>query len=145
MDAVEFGKYIKELRNRQAITLDKLGELAGLSKSYLSHIENGKRGIPSPDVLYKLKDPLGVDHVHLMLKAGHIQGEESDILETDFEAQIRDKEYQNLLAEIKKKASESNDLFNLIENPKITYKNHRVNEHDRRLITIYLDTLFENR
>lgn len=73
MDAKTFGQYLRDLRKQQKKTLKELGKEVDLSQPYLSQIENGERGIPSPDVLQKLSEPLGVPHSILMLKAGHLR------------------------------------------------------------------------
>lgn len=73
MDASEFGKYLRGLRKSKKMTIRQLELYAGVSNAYLSHIENGKRGIPSPDILKKLSTPLGVDYDELMEKAGYIE------------------------------------------------------------------------
>ena len=39
------GLLIRKRREEYGLTLDRLGELAGLSKSFLSELENGKRDI----------------------------------------------------------------------------------------------------
>ncbi|WP_064202822.1 helix-turn-helix domain-containing protein [Brevibacillus brevis] len=67
----EFGKYLKALRKSKNITVKSLAELSGVSQSYLTNVENNKRGIPSPDILKKLEGPLGVPYKELMVKAGH--------------------------------------------------------------------------
>ncbi|MGG4344963.1 helix-turn-helix domain-containing protein [Paenibacillus lautus] len=72
MDVNEFGRYIKSLRKEKKLTLIELSELSDVSHPYLSQIENGKRGIPSPDILNKLADPLGVSYAELMIQAGYI-------------------------------------------------------------------------
>jgi transcriptional regulator with XRE-family HTH domain len=71
MGKVEFGVFLKAQRNKKGITLEALGEKVQLSKSYLSHIENGKREIPSPDILRKMANALGIEYEELMIKAGY--------------------------------------------------------------------------
>lgn len=46
---------------------------SGVSNAYLSQIENGKRGVPSPEIIKKLSKALGSDYEELMLVAGHIE------------------------------------------------------------------------
>lgn len=68
----EFGKYIQELRKHKRLSIRELQKKTGVSIAYLSQIENGKRGLPSPDILMKLHEPLGVSYDELMEKAGYI-------------------------------------------------------------------------
>lgn len=72
MDAKEFGSYLRQLRNKKNLTLTELGDLIGYSNPYLSQIETGKKGIPSPDILKKLSVSLEVDYGTLMYKAGYL-------------------------------------------------------------------------
>jgi transcriptional regulator with XRE-family HTH domain len=69
---MEFGEYLKQLRETKNLSFRKLDALSGVSYVYLSQIENGKRGIPSPDVLKKLAAPLGVSYKELMQAAGYL-------------------------------------------------------------------------
>jgi repressor LexA len=75
LEAKEFGLYIRKLRTDKKMTIRQLELYSGVSNAYLSHIENGKRGIPSPDILKKLSKPLGVEYASLMKAAGHIDTE----------------------------------------------------------------------
>jgi transcriptional regulator with XRE-family HTH domain len=67
----EFGKYLKELRKSKKITVKALADKSGVSQSYLTNVENNKRGIPSPEILKKISGPLGVTYEELMIKAGY--------------------------------------------------------------------------
>ncbi len=54
------GEKLRELRKARKLTLDKLAELAGLSKSYLWELENRESQRPSAEKLTALADVLGV-------------------------------------------------------------------------------------
>lgn len=71
MNAEGFGKYLRSLRKSKNLTLKELANLSEVSQSYITNVENNKRGIPSPDILKKLSEPLGVDYEELMIKAGY--------------------------------------------------------------------------
>lgn len=58
--AKKLGKRISDIRRKKGITSEKLAYENGLSKGYLSDIENGKR-IPSLKLLEKLARALSVD------------------------------------------------------------------------------------
>lgn len=73
MEANEFGLYIRNLRNEKEMTIRQLELYSGVSNSYLSQLENGKRGIPSPDIIKKLSQGLKVDYNELMIKAGYME------------------------------------------------------------------------
>lgn len=72
VNAEEFGEYLRRLRKEQNLTLDALGEAAGLSKQHLSNLENGKRGIPSPEIIKYLHGPLKANFYEMMEEAGHL-------------------------------------------------------------------------
>jgi transcriptional regulator with XRE-family HTH domain len=78
---MEFKGYLKQLREAKKLSLRKLDDLSGVSHVYLSQIENGNRGIPSPDVLKKLAVPLGATYKELMQAAGYL-GEDSSSVST---------------------------------------------------------------
>ncbi|MFC5532250.1 helix-turn-helix domain-containing protein [Cohnella yongneupensis] len=72
MEPLEFGQFLRSLREGKKLTMRKLDNLSGVSHSYISQIERGERGIPSPDILNKLAGPLGVSPAVFMVKAGHV-------------------------------------------------------------------------
>jgi transcriptional regulator with XRE-family HTH domain len=76
VEAVTFGAYLRSLRKSKKMTLDDVGAIIGNNKGYFSHLENGRRGIPSPKVIRKLSEALGCTHIGMMIKAGHITEEE---------------------------------------------------------------------
>ena len=59
------GDRIRAIRGQQNWTQEKLAEAAGISKSFLSDIENGKRNISSESAL-KIADALGISLDYLI-------------------------------------------------------------------------------
>jgi XRE family transcriptional regulator of biofilm formation len=57
--AKQLGKRISAVRHEKGMTSEKLAYEAGISKGYLSDVENGNK-LPSLKVLAKLGDVLGV-------------------------------------------------------------------------------------
>ncbi|WP_160045716.1 helix-turn-helix domain-containing protein [Paenibacillus sp. USDA918EY] len=150
MDAHTFGAYLRELRKKRGMTLNELKDATQLSQPYLSQIENGLKGIPSPEVLYKLKDPLGVSHAHLMIKAGHIvlgpHEQEYDILETEYEEEINRLRLQELMNKAKAVTESEKDLENFISSRSgITYHGKELTDQDRSQILSMLAVLFPDR
>lgn len=88
MKAEEFGFYIRELRTHRNLSIRQLEMYSGVSNSYLSQLENGKKNIPSPDILKKLSGPLKTPYSDLMIAAGHIDNDNSD--EENFQNAISD-------------------------------------------------------
>lgn len=60
MMATRLGEKLRELRKERQLTLEKLAELAGISKSYLWELENRESQRPSAEKLTALADVLGV-------------------------------------------------------------------------------------
>jgi transcriptional regulator with XRE-family HTH domain len=57
---IEFiGQMIKELRQKQGLTLDELAEKSGCTPSFISQVERS-RAIPSVTTLYAISETLGV-------------------------------------------------------------------------------------
>ncbi|AKG34654.1 helix-turn-helix domain-containing protein [Paenibacillus durus] len=72
MDAKEFGLYLKKLRMDKGMTLSQIAGEIGYSNPYISQIENGQKGIPSPDLLKLFSQHFDVSYEELMLRAGHL-------------------------------------------------------------------------
>src|SRR5690625_5079531 len=90
MKANEFGSFIRKLRKEREMTIRQRELYSGVSNSYLSQLENGKRGIPSPDIIKKLSKGLKVDYNDLMMRAGYMSDESEDNYDPEFADFIRD-------------------------------------------------------
>jgi|SRR5699024_1080182 len=73
MKAENFGEYIKEQRLSKNLTIRQLELYSGVSNSYLSQLENGKRGIPSPAIIKKLAAGLKIPNQKLLKQAGYVE------------------------------------------------------------------------
>jgi transcriptional regulator with XRE-family HTH domain len=58
--ASTFGTRIKELRNKQKLTLEQLAQASGSAKSYIWELENKNPPRPSADKLSLIAQKLGV-------------------------------------------------------------------------------------
>lgn len=129
MKPSEFGEYLKKLRKDRGLTLTELAHQSGVSQPYLSQIEIGNRGIPSPDKLRSLAEPLGVDYFYLMAKAGYYSDKEALNHKIIYDRAVNDF-----------KETELKDLF---EDPRwIRYNGHLLDNEDRKRILAMLDILF---
>lgn len=79
MEANDFGRYLKNLRKEKKLTIRQLELYSKVSNAYISQMERGDRGVPSPDILKKLAKPLGVEYEELMQNAGHLSNGEQII------------------------------------------------------------------
>lgn len=66
---LEIGDFLKTQRKRHGLTLRQVEEKTGISNSYLSQVERGKR-TPSPDVLGRLAPVYGIAVSELWARAG---------------------------------------------------------------------------
>lgn len=64
-----FGSLIKHLREEKSLSLAELGELTGISPSYINRIELGERKAPSYPIIEKLAKGLGVSTSTLIIAA----------------------------------------------------------------------------
>lgn len=60
-----FGQRLKKLRRQQSVSQERLAELAGLHRTYVSGVERGKHNI-SLENIEKLAEALGVPMGKLM-------------------------------------------------------------------------------
>ncbi|MEH6907466.1 helix-turn-helix domain-containing protein [Neobacillus drentensis] len=89
------GTKLKMLRNAKGISLTKLGELTGISKSYLSLIERDIQRNPSLEILGKLAKTFDVDVEYLVKdmkkESAVFQNERSTVKSTlKFEIELYD-------------------------------------------------------
>lgn len=64
--ATGLGEKLRALRKERGLTLEKLADLAGLSKSYVWELENRESQRPSAEKLGALADVLGVSSTYFL-------------------------------------------------------------------------------
>lgn len=69
---------IKQLRKKKGLSLGKLAETAGVSKAYLSQLENSVSKQPSAEILFKIASALGTTIADLLDKPVRVQS--TDVL-----------------------------------------------------------------
>lgn len=114
-----FGIYLRYLRKDKDLTVRKLGKLSGISPSYITNVENGKRGTPSPAILKKIAEPLGISYDKLLECAGYWEGLKHDTLLTL-------------------------DLLDLLRTEPLLYHGHILTIEDKQRISLMLNALFPN-
>ncbi len=89
------GEFIRQQRERSALSLRKLADRAGISNPYLSQVERGLRK-PSADILKSIARGLSISAETLFEKAGLLEGApKRDVVEairTDDELNERQKQ-----------------------------------------------------
>jgi|SRR3954447_9988740 transcriptional regulator with XRE-family HTH domain len=79
------GEYIKGKRKEKGLSAQELSRRSGISQAYLSQLENDKNDKPSPDILNKLANGLGIPNGDLLIAPGYIEDPfdvESNIIKT---------------------------------------------------------------
>lgn len=68
----DFGRYLKETREKLGLSLRKVQELShgSVHNAYLSQIENGRTKNPNPDLLAAIANVYGLDFWNLVYRAG---------------------------------------------------------------------------
>jgi transcriptional regulator with XRE-family HTH domain len=69
MTVEEFGRYLRDLRKRAALSQRELAQRAGIDFTYLSKIENGRVDPPGEQTLRALASALGADAETLLARA----------------------------------------------------------------------------
>ncbi len=71
-DGLDLGAFIRQQRERSAISLRKLADLAGISNPYLSQIERGLRK-PSAEILKSIARGLSISAETMYSRAGLLE------------------------------------------------------------------------
>lgn len=70
---MSFYDQLKDLRKSKGFSIREVASRSGVSAAYISQLENGNRGLPSPEILQKLSDGLNTSYSSLMEMAGYLQ------------------------------------------------------------------------
>jgi len=70
---MNFYEQLRDMRKLKGFTIRELADRSGVSAAYISQLENGNRGVPSPDVLMKLSEGLNTPYSQLMEIAGYLE------------------------------------------------------------------------
>lgn len=72
-DPAALGNYLRQSRRASGLTLRAVegATSRAVTNGYLSQIENGEIGQPSPRILHHLAETYGIDYGDLLSRAGH--------------------------------------------------------------------------
>lgn len=73
-----FYDQLRDLRKLKGYTIREVASRSGVSTAYISQLENGNRGLPSPEILRKLSEGLNISYSQLMKLAGYIEDDQMD-------------------------------------------------------------------
>ncbi|MFZ5645311.1 MAG: helix-turn-helix domain-containing protein [Bacillota bacterium] len=74
-----FSSYLKNVIKTSGYSYRKLGYLSGVNHTYISKICGGSSGVPSPEILRKLADPLCIPYEELLKAAGYLVTEDKAV------------------------------------------------------------------
>jgi transcriptional regulator with XRE-family HTH domain len=103
------GRIIREHRKSIPLSLEQLSSVSGVSVSHLGRIETGER-VPSPGVLQKIAKPLNFDLMELLVGAGYLSPEPSNLYKEQ-----RNKLRAELNTLIKRVASDNNRIKEIVD------------------------------
>jgi transcriptional regulator with XRE-family HTH domain len=72
MQTTELGERLRAARESRGLSTQATAEQARISTGYVSKLESGRVGTPSPRVLHRLADVLAVSYWDLMRLAGYM-------------------------------------------------------------------------
>jgi len=75
---MSFYDQLRGLRKLKGYTIREVADRSGVSSAYISQLENGNRGIPSPEILMKLSEGLNISYSDLMQLAGYLESSGKD-------------------------------------------------------------------
>ena len=99
----DFGEYLRSLREGQKLSLREVAAKTGVSVSYITQIENGRRKAPGPEVLKRLAPAYSVPVRDLLRAAGYLDDlkevksvlSDEEEVERAFRYAISDPRYQS--------------------------------------------------
>src|SRR5690606_29578842 len=95
---IEFGKFLRALREKAQKTQSEVAEAVGISIGYVSTLESGTRNPPTPKVLAKLAHVYNIEEDKIKSAAGYFNEDKLGKLEREridwaFEAACRDPKF----------------------------------------------------
>jgi transcriptional regulator with XRE-family HTH domain len=73
---IELGEKLRQARSTKGVSLEWVAGPAGISAAYLHKLERGTVNSPSPRVLARIAEVLGVPYLQLMELAGYLDEEQ---------------------------------------------------------------------
>ncbi len=71
-ESIKLGRALYSQRTMKGLSLRAVAEPAEVSPTYLQKLERGDVRDPSPNILYRLSEQLGLDYGELMRHAGYV-------------------------------------------------------------------------
>ncbi len=99
MEETNFGHFLRNLREKQRMSLRDAEKASGVSNPYIAQIERGDRPPPKPEILKKLARAYNVTVRELFLRAGYldepeVKATEEERIEIAFQYVLADPDYR---------------------------------------------------
>ncbi len=91
----DFAAYIRQLRQKLRLSLREVSQKTGISYSYLTQIEHGRRNPPGPEFMKRLAPIYQVSVGDLLRAAGHLEESSESILSDEQEVEMAFKYVMN--------------------------------------------------
>lgn len=153
MNPTELGKYLADRRSDKGLSIYRLSKLSGVSHSYISQLERGIKEQPSPEILKKLANHLGVEYSDIMVKAGYIEmhplmawlGLEDEEVDKEWQKKATDKIIDLLNEESISFNEKSKLILELIGHQPITELKEFLNQEDITFAGVPIDGYYNQR
>lgn len=145
----ELGKYIRGLRKDKKLTIKEISDATGISRPYLSQVENGKGGLPSLNNLFKIADALDIPRHVLTIKSGYSATNDyansplpfnpSNITKDHLESPEQEDGFFQMFLR-------NRDIVNYLKGmPEITFHGQFLNTEERERVIKMLELLFADK
>jgi transcriptional regulator with XRE-family HTH domain len=105
---------IRQLREKKNFSLNKLAEVAGVSKAYLSQLENNVSKQPSAEVLFKIASALGTTIAELLDKPVRVHSDDFQEL-LDKPVRVHSDDFQEVPKGLRKLIDERGEVLDIRE------------------------------
>ncbi|WP_257349075.1 helix-turn-helix domain-containing protein [Pseudalkalibacillus decolorationis] len=146
---MSFGDELKKMREQKGLSMRELSRRSGISSSFLSKLESGKRSTPKHETVLKLSDGLGISSVELLEVAGYLN-DMDDVLKEMKEEHERKIEIHRQLVEQGFTTSKNPTLVYAIEDiftdeMLLDYKGQYLTNEEKKEILTFIDYLYEKK
>lgn len=152
---MSFGELIKSIRLDNQMTLQELNDKTGLSKGYLSKLENGLRGTPKIENIAKLSEGLNYSYSSLLAEAGYLKEYELEKYKEALEDFADKNQLIELIANLKEEeqlrilenVNTNNDLFKLLDqnDNEVKFEDVALTENEKTFLINIIKNLLELR
>lgn len=143
---MNFGEYIKKMRNKKGLSSRELARRAGVSQAYLSQLETGKNNNPTAEIISKISKALDVDYMEMVFQTEAVQKSVEEMADKEVNTII---ENYNRYRDIKGLTIYDEYTFEieklLADTTTITYNDVPLNIEEKKELLNFVDYLFTKR